>query len=366
MAVDVRYGEAEALTTANLSVAPGEVVTLLGPSGSGKSTLLHAIAGLLQPSAGEIWLRDRLVATASRCAPPEKREVGLVFQDFALWPHLDALATVAYPLLRARMRRREAEALAQELLDHLDIGSLAHRRPAELSGGQQQRVGLARALARRPRVFLLDEPTAHLDTHLRGAFQASVRDRQAATGAAAVYATHDAGEALALADRVALVVAGRIVQIDAPERVYAEPVSAETAALTGPCSVVTAQVAALPGDRMSVELAGGVAVVPAAGVHGGGARIARVLLRPDWVHLGGPFSGLVAGRAFRGPHTDYELTGTGGAVHVQLPGPPQYGVGAAVTWGMHRAWVLPGEPGPRPTSEPVPAPVQPSAVNAPG
>ncbi|MDT4912926.1 MAG: iron(III) transport system ATP-binding protein, partial [Pseudonocardiales bacterium] len=205
----VRYGDVRALDGAELAVAPGEVVTLLGPSGSGKSTLLHAVAGLLQPSAGEIWLGDRLVATAGRGAPPERRDVGLVFQDFALWPHLDALATVAYPLRRAGTGRREAEAVARRLLQQLDIGSLAGRRPAELSGGQQQRVGLARALARNPRVFLLDEPTAHLDTHLRSAFQASVRDRQAATGAAAVYATHDAGEALALADRVALVVGGR-------------------------------------------------------------------------------------------------------------------------------------------------------------
>jgi ABC-type Fe3+/spermidine/putrescine transport system ATPase subunit len=366
VSVGVRYGDVEALSDADLAVAPGEVVTLLGPSGSGKSTLLHAVAGLLQPSAGEIWLGDRLVATPSRSVPPEKRAVGLVFQDFALWPHLDALATVAYPLLRAGMRRRDAETLARDLLEQLDIGALARRRPAELSGGQQQRVGLARALARQPRVFLLDEPTAHLDTHLRTAFQASVRDRQAATGAAALYATHDAGEALALADRVALVVGGRIVQIDTPQRVYAEPASAQVAALTGPGSVVTAQVAMLPGDRMSVELAGGVAIVPAAGVQAAAPRAARVLARPDWIHLGGPFPARVAARAFRGAHTDYELTGADGTVHLHLPGPPRHAVGAAVSWGMDRAWVLPTDRGSPSAGDPAPVPVQPSAVSAPG
>jgi iron(III) transport system ATP-binding protein len=207
----VSYAGAPALEGVDLAVPGGEVVALLGGSGSGKSTLLHAVAGLVQPAAGEIRLAGRRVATALQAEPPERRGVGLVFQEFALWPHLAVLETVAYPLRRDGHSRREAHAAARRLLDQLEIGRLAARRPAELSGGEQQRVGLARALARDPRLFLLDEPTAHLDTQLRAAFQDCVRERQRATGAAAIYATHDAGEALALADRVGVLVGGRLV-----------------------------------------------------------------------------------------------------------------------------------------------------------
>ncbi len=353
--LQVSYSGVPAIEDVDLTVAPGEVVAVLGASGSGKSTLLHAVAGLVQPSAGEIWLSGQRVATARRSTAPELRAVGLVFQDFALWPHLTALDNVAYPLQRVGRSRADARAEARTLLDELDIGHLAQRRPAQLSGGQQQRVGLARALARDPRVFLLDEPTAHLDTHLRAAFQDSVRDRQAATGAAAVYATHDAGEALALADRVALVVAGRLVQVATPRVVYEEPVSAATAGLTGAYSVLHAQVSRPSAGVLGVDLGDGYAEVP-----GGGAPGAQVvLLRPDWVGIGGPLRARIVACAFRGAHTDYTLDASCGTVHMQLPGPPQHAVGESVEWGIRRAWALPGEIARQPSA-------QSSAVIAPG
>lgn len=323
LGVQVRYGGVTALDGVALDVAAGAMVAVLGASGSGKSTLLHAIAGLVPPSAGEIWLAGRQVAGPGRSIAPERRNVGLVFQDFALWPHLSALDTVAYPLRRGGRSRVEAQRTARALLEQLGLGHLEHRRPAQLSGGQQQRLGLARALARDPSVFLLDEPTAHLDTHLRAAFQDAVRERQAASGAAAVYATHDAGEALALADRVALIVDGRLVQCAAPHVVYAEPVSLATARLTGAYSL----------------LADG------------------VLVRPDWIRLGGPYRGRVAACAFRGTHTDYQLATQTGTVHMQLPGPPRLAVGDEVDWGITRSWTLPA------ADERT---AQPSAVIAPG
>ncbi|HZZ97242.1 MAG TPA: ABC transporter ATP-binding protein [Jatrophihabitantaceae bacterium] len=353
--LQVCYSGVPAIDEVDLTVALGEVVAVLGASGSGKSTLLHAVAGLVQPSAGEIWLSGQRVATARRGTAPEQRDVGLVFQDFALWPHLTALDTVAYPLQRAGRSRADARARARTLLDQLDIGHLAQRRPAQLSGGQQQRVGLARALARDPRVFLLDEPTAHLDTHLRAAFQDSVRDRQAETGAAAVYATHDAGEALALADRVALVVCGRLVQIASPQVVYEQPVSVATAGLTGAFSVLAAHVSMPSAGVLAVDLGDGYAEVP-----GGGASDSRaVLLRPDWVGLGGPFRARIAACSFRGAHSDYALETSSGTVHMQLPGPPQHAVGESVEWGIRRAWALPGGTAGETA-------VQPSAVIAPG
>lgn len=359
--VRVSYDGVPALDDLDLVVRRGELLALLGASGSGKSTLLHAVAGLLQPSAGEIWLAGQRVATARQNTPPERRAVGLVFQDFALWPHLSALDTVAYPLRRAGRSRAEARASARTLLDRLDIGQLAERRPAELSGGQRQRVGLARALAREPRLFLLDEPTAHLDTHLRAAFQDLVRARQAETGAAAIYATHDAGEALALADRVALVVAGRLVQIAAPRTVYGEPVSVAAAALTGPGTILAAPVRTLPAGTLGIEFGGVTVEVPGCGAAAREPSRRRVLLRPDWVEAGGPLTGRVSARAFRGPYTDYRLDTCCGTVQMQLPGPPTLRVGAPVGWRIRRAWVLPGE-----LPEADGARGQPSAVIAPG
>ena len=228
------------LTDVDLAVAPGEVVALLGPSGSGKTTLLHAVAGFVAPAGGEIRLGGRTVSTARRCTPPERRRVGMVFQSYALWPHLTVLDTVAYPLRRRGVGGAAARTRAHELLAGVGLADLAGRRPAELSGGQQQRVGLARALAAQPDLFLFDEPTAHLDAHLRGVVLAEVAAQRAAAGAAALYATHDAGEALAVADRVAILYGGRLVQVGTPADVYARPAGPAVARLTGPVSVLAA------------------------------------------------------------------------------------------------------------------------------
>ncbi|MGH8962780.1 MAG: ABC transporter ATP-binding protein [Jatrophihabitantaceae bacterium] len=341
--LQVSYSGVVAVDDLDLTVAPGDVLAVLGPSGCGKSTLLNAVAGLVPPSAGEIWLAGRCVATHHRSTPPERRDVGLVFQDFALWPHLSALDTVAYPLRRAGSGRRDARAGALRLLDRLGVGHLADRRPAQLSGGQQQRVGLARALARSPKLFLLDEPTAHLDTHLRAAFQASVREQQAATGAAAVYATHDAAEALALADRVALVIDGRMVQLGSPEVVYAEPASAATAVLTGACTMLRARVAAVREGGLSVDLGDGPVIVSGGGVSGADPVSVQLLLRPEWLCPGGPLAGRVTAREFRGAHTDYRLDTPCGSVLLQMSGSPRFAVGESLAWGIRRAWALPRE-----------------------
>ena len=186
----------------------------------------------------------------------------MVFQNYALWPHLSAVDTVAYPARRRGAGRAQARAEALEILDRLHIGHLAHRKPAELSGGEQQRVGLARALARRPSVYLFDEPTAHLDTHVRGVFLEELVARQHDSGAAAVYATHDAEEALGLADRVALLRGGRVIQIGTPQQVYGEPVDLFAARLTGPASLIDAPEA---GGRVLVRPGMGPARRPSGG-----------------------------------------------------------------------------------------------------
>jgi ABC-type sugar transport system ATPase subunit len=308
----VAYGGRAVVDGVSLRVGPGEVLALLGPSGSGKSTLLAAVAGLVPLASGEIRLGGRRVAGAGRPVPPDRRDVGMVFQDHALWPHLSAVDTVAYPLQRAGRGKWDARADAADVLELLRIRHLAERRPAELSGGEQQRVGLGRALARRPALYLFDEPTAHLDTHLRGVFLEELAERRREHGAAAVYATHDAEEALALADRVALLDEGRLVQVGTPVDVYERPVDAFAARLTGPVSVI---------DEPHRQ---------------GG----RVLVRPGWALFGGWLRGRVRAVRFRGPCSDHLLSTPYGEVLIREPGPPSAAAGDDVTWTLLRSWPL--------------------------
>jgi len=313
--VVVRYGDAPAVQGVDLEVAAGETVALLGPSGSGKTTLLYAIAGFLPLSGGEIYLDEALVSSPTVSTPPEQRPVAMVFQHYGLWPHMDALDTVAYPLRRAGEGRGPARARAAELLEQMRIGHLAARRPAELSGGEQQRVGLARALARRPAIYLLDEPTAHLDTVLKADLQAELATRVHADGAAAIHATHDVEEALAVADRVVLMRDGEVVQVAPPGTVYAEPADDWAARLTGPASFVEGDIGAT-----------------------GAAGPGRYLVRPDWVRFGGSRPATVADVRFRGTHTDYRLHTELGVILLREPGPPRFAVEAAVDYTVERVW----------------------------
>jgi iron(III) transport system ATP-binding protein len=301
----VAYGNTQALRGVSLRVAPGEVLALLGPSGSGKSTLLHAVAGFLVPSAGSVMIGGTMVAGNGRPLPPERRDLAVVFQNYALWPHLSALDTVAYPARRRGVGRAQARSEALAILERLRIAQLAERRPAELSGGEQQRVGLARALARRPSVYLFDEPTAHLDTHVRGVFLEELAVRQRDSGAAAVYATHDAEEALGLADRVALLHEGRLLQVGTPQEVYDEPVDLFAARLTGPASVLDD---------------------------------GELLVRPGWARLDGPLEAEVRAVRFRGPHSDYLVEGPRGELLIREPGAPRQSVGDRIGWTLLHGW----------------------------
>ena len=313
--LSVGYGATPIVRDVSLTVSAGETLVVLGPSGAGKTTLLYAIAGFLEPSAGAIRLAGREVATPPRSVPPERRGVAMVFQHYGLWPHLDALSTVAYPLRRAGLGRAAAEEQARALLARLRIEQLCARRPAELSGGEQQRVGLARALARRPQLYLLDEPTAHLDATLRAGLQEELALRRADGGAAAIHATHDVEEALALADRVALLRDGAIVQVGTPAEVYNEPIDAWAARLTGPASFV--------------EIDG-----------------TPHLVRPDWIELGGQTPAPVAGASpatvegvrFRGTHTDYNLAGPHGRLVVRVAGPPALNPGDLTSYLIRHSW----------------------------
>ena len=331
----VSFGGTKVLDGLDLEVAASETVALLGPSGSGKTTLLYAIAGLLEPDAGTIEIDGRHVGPE---IGPEHRNLAMVFQNYALWPHLDARSTVGYPLERRGMPKAEARAKADELLELVGIGQLGNRLPGQLSGGEQQRVGLARALAAEPELFLFDEPTAHLDAAVRQALQQELVAQRARTGAAALYTTHDAAEAMAVADRVAVLRGGRIVQIGSPVEVYEEPVDEWVAALTGPASVVKCDLIAASDGMVDLQLGGQSITVPGRAACPSGPAI--LVLRPAWARLGGPIQGEVAVSRFEGPHTDLTVTIPGGTLAIRQLGWPPVVVGDTVGVEIERGWVV--------------------------
>jgi iron(III) transport system ATP-binding protein len=225
------YGKKRVLQDIALTVEPGGFLALVGPSGCGKSTLLKLLAGMLAPDAGVIRIGDRTVAEPAQrvFVPPERRDIGMVFQDYALWPHLRIADNVGFPLEmrgvdRAERKGRIAEALAQVGLAHA-----ADRFPSQLSGGQQQRVALARAIVARPQLVLFDEPLSNLDQELRDTLGLEMASLCRALHLTAVYVTHDLGEAFALADRVAVMRDGKLLQIGEPERLVAHPASPKVA-----------------------------------------------------------------------------------------------------------------------------------------
>ena len=223
------FGAVQAARDVSLTVEAGETLALLGPSGCGKSTVLRMIAGLETPDSGRVSVAGREVTTL----PPEQRHVGLVFQDYALFPHLSVLDNVAYGPRRRGETKLAAQARAHEALELVALAELAGRFPAQLSGGQQQRVALARALATRSPLLLLDEPLSNLDEKLRAELRSELRARFGRVGAGELIVTHDQREALALADRVAVMRAGQIVQVGAAQEVFREPKTAWVAEFLG-------------------------------------------------------------------------------------------------------------------------------------
>jgi putative spermidine/putrescine transport system ATP-binding protein len=239
------YGTTRVLHGVDLDVRPGEFVSLLGPSGCGKTTALRVLAGLERATAGEVHIGGREVSSV----PTNKRDIGMVFQSYSLFPHLRAIDNTAFGLRRRGVGTTEARRRAGEALDLVGLGHLADRFSHQLSGGQQQRVALARALVTEPRVLLLDEPLSALDAQVRVQLRDEIRRIQLRLGTTTVFVTHDQEEALAVSDRVAVMGAGRILQFGSPEDLYLRPASADVAAFVGSSSLVPGRVA---GDAVSV------------------------------------------------------------------------------------------------------------------
>ena len=278
-AVTLAYGGTKVVDHVTLDVQPGELVALLGPSGCGKTTLLRAIAGFLRPQSGRILFDGKPVDHL----PPGRRQVGIVFQNYALFPHMSAAENVAYGLQARRVPRPDIGPRVAAALDAVQMAGFAERRPSQLSGGQQQRVSLARAIVTEPAVLLLDEPFAALDRALRLDLQLEIKRLQRRLGLTAVMVTHDQDEAMSMADRMAVMRAGRLEQVDAPAAVYDTPASRFVASFVGASVEMPGRVAELQGDRCAVDLDAGARLV--LDRTGGIGRNSRVVVSARPEHL---------------------------------------------------------------------------------
>lgn len=248
------YGRLSALDGIDLDIQPGRFTVLLGPSGSGKSTLVRAIAGIERLDAGTIHLGGTLVNDGPRNTPPERRNLAMVFQDYALWPHLTAHQNVGYALKRRHLASTVSGPLISDALDRVGLRAKAERYPHELSGGEQQRVALARAIIGRPALLLFDEPLSNLDADLRERLRVEISTLTRESGATALYITHDQSEAFALADEVGVLRAGRLEQFATPEKIYRDPASLFVATFTGLAARFVGTVTGERGDKVAVNL----------------------------------------------------------------------------------------------------------------
>jgi putative spermidine/putrescine transport system ATP-binding protein len=275
------FGAIPVVEALNLEVMKGEFLSLLGPSGSGKTTILMMLAGFESPTEGRILLGGRRIDQL----PPHKRQMGVVFQNYALFPHLSVGENVAFPLEMRRCPRHEIAARVKKALDMVRLAHLADRKPSQLSGGQQQRVALTRALIFEPSVILMDEPLGALDKQLRESMQLEIRDLHRRLGVTVVFVTHDQSEALTMSDRIAVLNGGRIEQLDTPQGIYDAPRSRFVAQFIGETNLMEGTVAAVNGTTAETVLSDGVTrVVVPAGDRRIGDRIA-ISLRPERIAL---------------------------------------------------------------------------------
>ncbi len=288
------YGTTPVVKDLSLTIASGEFVALLGPSGCGKTTTLRMVAGLETPDAGQISIDGRDVTTL----PPEARGLGMVFQSYAVWPHRTVAENVEYPLKLKGLGRADREAKVKEALGWVRLEALAARRPDALSGGQLQRVALARALVANPKVLLLDEPLSNLDVQLREELRAEIAALRARLRPTMIYVTHDQGEALALADRVAVMNGGVLEQVAAPQVLYGEPATPFVARFVGGANVVDA---ISEGSSVRIGDAAISCDVPLPMGRG------QLVVRPEDVALEPGAGPLVTARLFLGGATEYHL-----------------------------------------------------------
>ena len=342
-----RFGAFTALDDVSLDVEDGEFVAILGASGCGKTTLLRQVAGFDKPDAGRILIGEDVVSSADRHVPPERRRIGIVFQSYALWPHMTVAENVGYGLSVTGVREPERTRRIEAALALVELGGFGSRRPSLLSGGQRQRVALARCLVTEPSLVLLDEPLANLDVHLRAAMEDEFARFHQRTRTTMIYITHDQAEAMALADRIAVMDKGRVLQMATPSKLYREPADEVVAGFVGDGMVLPVEVRSVSGDgtcqtdvfgcnvRMRcapsqrpgparASLHGEHLALAEASAPGFAARLERA------VYQGGHFR--VEARVAQAPQP---------LLHLDVPEPFHVDVGTAIRLAIADGWVIP-------------------------
>ena len=347
--VSKHFDSVIAVDDISFDVADGEFLALLGPSGCGKTTVLRLIAGFERVTNGTIAFDDQIVSSTDVHLPAEQRRVGIVFQTYALWPHMTVARNAGYALQVAGIRGEEYRRRVAAALELVGLSELGERRPAELSGGQRQRVALARCLIMEPSLVLLDEPLANLDVHLRAAMEQEFAEFHAKIGATTIYITHDQAEAMALADRIAVMDDGHVVQVSDPQGLYDCPANTMVADFIGEGTIVPAQVTGPEsGGRCPVSLFGVSRVMRCA--PGEGPRDAQLCLRPENLSLGSGEDAIpckVKRAVYRGGITAIEVVPSADVTVMfvlLLPGAaPRAGETIAVA--ISDGWVIPAESG---------------------
>ena len=347
--VSKHYRDSTAVDSVSFDIRSGEFLTLLGPSGSGKTTLLRMIAGLVDPSVGEIWLDGARINER----PTYERNIGLVFQSLALFPHLDVYGNIAFPLWMRRVDKREIRRRVREVLDLVRLPQMARRKIDELSGGQRQRVALARALVYRPSLLLLDEPLAALDQKLREEMELELISLHQQLDVTIVNVTHDQKEALRVSDRIGVMNLGRLEQLATSVDVYRSPTTAFVAAFLGNTNVLPGEIVEEDHDRVFVPDAGPEARIP---VDADWTGRGSLVLRAEQVRLakggepGRTFPGTIVLKAFQGDTTQFEVDvpELGGKLRVESFDRADalvFGIGdpVALTWPVADVTVLPEE-----------------------
>jgi iron(III) transport system ATP-binding protein len=322
------YADVTVLDDFSLRANQGELVTLLGPSGCGKTTTLRCIAGLERAERGEIRIGERLVACPERRVflPPNRRDIGMVFQSYALWPHMTVFANVAYPLRVRRRDRQERHRAVMEILDMVGMDRYAQRPVTELSGGQQQRVALARAMVARPAVLLFDEPLSNLDAKLRRSMRREIREAHDRSGGTSIYVTHDQEEAITLSDRIVVIRGGTIQQVGTPKEIYTEPATRFVADFIGFENLLTATVTETRDGSTAVKLKSGAGPVwTSKGITGAPGTEVVLAARADELEIGSSGSsgaaipGVIRSRTYAGGRIEYLVEVGGAPVVVRAP-----------------------------------------------
>jgi iron(III) transport system ATP-binding protein len=310
-----RYGSVQAVKPLDLVIEGGTLVTLLGPSGCGKTTLLRMIAGLEQSTEGKLFIGGKDVTLLSA----GERNVSMVFQSYALFPHMSVLENVAYGLISSNWKKADAHAKAEEALSTVGLKGFGTRLPSEMSGGQQQRVAVARALVLEPDVLLFDEPLSNLDARLRRSMREEIRALQQRLGVTVVYVTHDQSEAMAVSDTIVVMRNSEIAQAGSPSELYGHPKTVFVASFMGEANTVKGTVQAVSGDSAKVSLAGLMLDLPNQGL---GAGEADVVIRPESVLIGKAgqgIAGTILKSTYMGAHSEYTVATPLGDLFVIAP-----------------------------------------------